>query len=201
MEVKEIIRQSYNNYANEREKNKLQDWKIKLRAAFLELLIKEGKTTLLDIGAGTGRDSKFFVDNNMDVMAVDFSEEMIRLCHEKGINSKQLDFNNLHLLGKKFDTVWSMNSLLHVEKANLNMVLEEIKNVLNPSALFFMGVYGGVDSEGIRQDDIYIPHRFFASYTDKNIIKAVSDYFEVISFEIIETGDKYHFQSIIMRNK
>lgn len=199
MEIKETLRQSYNNFAAEREKNKLQEWKIKPRDLFLELLINEGKSTLLDIGAGTGRDSRFFIDNGIDVIAVDLSDEMIRLCEEKGIKSCQLDFYNLHKIANKFDAVWSMNSLLHVEKANLNLVLEEIRSILNPSGLFFMGVYGGVDSEGIWEDDIYIPHRFFSFYTDENIKKVVSNYFEVISFEKIETGEKYHFQSIIMR--
>lgn len=200
-EVKEILRQSYNNFAHEREKSELQEWKKRPRDSFLELLINEGRSTLLDIGAGTGRDSKFFMNNKFDVMAVDLSDEMIRLCQEKGIESYQLDFHNLHQIGKKFDAVWSMNSLLHVEKASLNLVLEEIKNVLKPFGLFFMGVYGGEDSEGIWQDDKYTPHRFFSFYTDESIQKVVSDYFQVISFERIETGGKFHFQSIIMRKK
>lgn len=198
-EVKEILRQAYNNFAHERDKNELQEWKKRPRDSFLELLINGGKSTLLDIGSGTGRDSKFFMNNKFDVMAVDLSDEMIRLCQEKGIESYQLDFYNLHQIGKKFDAVWSMNSLLHVEKASLNLVLEEIKNVLKPFGLFFMGVYGGEDSEGIWQDDKYTPHRFFSFYTDETIQKVVSNYFQVISFERIETGGKYHFQSIIMR--
>ncbi|MCM1991517.1 class I SAM-dependent methyltransferase [Oceanirhabdus seepicola] len=201
MEIKEILRQSYNNFANEREMSKLQEWKMKPRDSFLKFLMDESKSTLLDIGAGNGRDSKFFMDNNIDAMAVDLSDEMIRLCQEKGIQSHQLDFYNLYQIGKKFDAVWSMNSLLHVEKANLNIVLEEIRNVLNPLGLFFMGVYGGEDSEGIWEDDIYNPHRFFSFYTDENIKKVVSSYFEVISFERIETGGKYHFQSMILRKK
>jgi cyclopropane fatty-acyl-phospholipid synthase-like methyltransferase len=200
-EVKEILRQAYNNFAHEREKNELQEWKKRPRDSFLELLINEGKSTLLDIGSGTGRDSKFFMNNKFDVMAVDLSDEMIRLCQEKGIESYQLDFYNLHQIGKKFDAVWSMNSLLHVEKASLNLVLEEIRNVLKPFGLYFMGVYGGEDSEGIWQDDKYTPHRFFSFYTDETIQKVVSNYFQVISFERIETGGKYHFQSIIMRKK
>jgi len=200
-EVKESLRQAYNNFAHEREKNEFQEWKKRPRDSFLELLINEGKSTLLDIGSGTGRDSKFFMNNKFDVMAVDLSDEMIRLCQEKGIESYQLDFYNLHQIGKKFDAVWSMNSLLHVEKARLNFVLEEIKNVLKPFGLFFMGVYGGEDSEGIWQDDKYTPHRFFSFYTDETIQKVVSNYFQVISFERNETGGKYHFQSIIMRKK
>lgn len=201
MELKETLRQSYNNFANVRENNKLQDWKINPRASFLELLINECKSTLLDIGAGTGRDSKFFINNNIDVMAVDLSDEMIRLCQEKGIKACQLDFFNLNQIGRKFDAVWSMNSLLHVEKANLNFVLKEIRNVLNPSGLFYMGVYGGEDSEGIWDGDIYTPQRFFSFYTDENIKKVVSNYFQIVSFERIDTGGKYYFQSIIMRHK
>jgi cyclopropane fatty-acyl-phospholipid synthase-like methyltransferase len=200
-EIKEILKQSYNNYAHERDKNQLQEWKRKVRDSFLKLLLNEDKSTLLDIGAGTGKDSKFFMDNNLDVLAVDLSDEMIKLCREKGIEAYELDFYNLHQTGKKFDAVWSMNSLLHVEKANLNLVLEGIKSVLNPSGLFFMGVYGGENSEGIWQEDFYTPHRFFSFYTDENIKKAVSNHFELISFEKIETGGKYHFQSIIMRKK
>lgn len=201
MEVKEILRQSYNKFAVEREKNKQQQWKIKVRESFLQLLNDEKKTTILDIGAGTGRDSKYFADNNLEVMAVDLSDEMVRLCEEKGVKAKQLDFYNLKEIGEKFDAVWSMNSLLHVEKKNLNLVLENIKRVLKPSGLFYMGVYGGEDSEGIWENDIYTPHRFFSFFTDESIIKVVSEHFEIISFEAIDVDGKFHFQSIIMRNK
>ena len=200
-ETKEILKQSYNKYAHVREKNEMQDWKVKPRKSFLEQLLNDGKTTLLDIGAGTGRDSKFFMDNNLDVLAIDLSDEMITLCQEKGIESQQLDFYNIHKIGKNFDAIWSMNSLLHVEKSNLSTVLEEISNTLNHLGLFFMGVYGGEDSEGIWEEDVYTPHRFFSFYTDENIKKVASNYFDIISFERIETGGKYHFQSIIMKKK
>lgn len=200
-ELKEVLRQSYNNFAAERENSQLQEWKLKPRESFLRLLKNEGKSTLLDIGAGTGRDSKFFMDNGLDVVAVDLSDEMVRLCQEKEIESYRLDFYNLHQISKKFDAVWSMNSLLHVERANLNSVLEEIRDVIYPFGLFFMGVYGGEDSEGIRKDDHYTPHRFFSSYTDESIKKAVLKHFQLISFERIETGGKHHFQSLAMRKR
>jgi cyclopropane fatty-acyl-phospholipid synthase-like methyltransferase len=201
MDIKQNLIKSYNNHAGERDKNKQQEWKIETRNLFFEKLKKENKETLLDIGAGTGVDSKFFMENNFDVMAVDFSEEMIKICKKKYINSIQLDFENLHKLGKKFDAIWSMNSLLHVEKLKLNLVLKEIKSILNPNGLFFMGVYGGEDSEGFWEKDKYTPSRFFSFYTDENIKKIVSCYFEIVSFNRIETGEKYHFQAIIMKNK
>lgn len=198
--IKDALKEAYNKYAPVREKNEIQEWKVKPRNLFLELMKSEDKTSLLDIGAGHGRDSSFFKENNIEVVAVDLSSEMIKLCHEKGIVAYELDFYNLHQINKRFDAVWAMNSLLHVEKNSLPLVLQEIKNVLKPSGLFFMGVYGGENSEGIWENDIYTPHRFFSFYIDEDIKDIVSKHFELISFERIETGGRYHFQSIILKN-
>lgn len=199
--LKDILRQSYNNHASEREESDMESWKINIRSEFLQLILNEKKSTILDIGAGTGKDSEFFQKNDINVIAVDLSEEMIKICREKSIESYELDFHNLRKIGKNFDAVWAMNSLLHVEKLNINLVLEEIKSILKPSGLFFMGVYGGEDFEGIWEKDIYNPPRFFSFYTDDNIQRVVSSYFDIINFQKIETGGKYYFQSLIMRRK
>lgn len=201
IDIKESLKEAYNAKAHERNMNEVQEWKIRPREIFLSMLEAENKSTLLEIGAGHGRDSKYFKENNLQVTAVDLSEEMVRLCREKDIEAYEMDFYNLSKLNKRFDAVWAMNCLLHVEKANLCSVLKEINGVLNPSGLFFMGVYGGEDKEGIWEDDSYIPKRFFAFYTDESIKNAVQVYFDIISFERIETGGDYYFQSVIMRKK
>jgi SAM-dependent methyltransferase len=196
----ESLKESYNRYAHIREKSEVQEWKVRPRELFLELMKSEAKAALLDLGAGPGRDGSFFREHGIDVTAVDLSGEMVNLCREKGIEAYELDFRNLQQLNKSFDAVWAMNSLLHVEKSSLPSVLEEIKKVLKPSGLFFMGVYGGENSEGIWENDIYTPHRFFSFFTDEAIKAVVSRCFELISFERIDTGGEYHFQSIVMRN-
>jgi streptomycin 3"-adenylyltransferase len=198
---KDDIRAAYNKYAGEREKHEFQQWKAAPRDLFLQYLEKENKKSLLEIGAGHGRDSKFFMEKGFDVTAVDISREMVKLCREKSINAYEMDFYSLHTLGKTYDAVWAMNCLLHVEKVNLPAVLIEINKILNPSGLFFMGVYGGEDSEGVWEEDFYTPKRFFSSYSDENIKNIVSDYFELVEFENIETGGNRHFQSIILRKK
>lgn len=199
--VKENLKQSYNKYAHVREKNEVQQWKIELRQEFLDIIKKENKTSLLEIGCGHGRDSEFFIKNGLAVIATDMSEEMIKICKKKNINALELDFYNLHTINKTFDAIWALNCLLHVEKEKLPKVLMEINTVLNPSGLFFMGVYGGDDSEGVWEGDIYSPPRFFSSYTDEHIKEVISQYFEIISFKRIETGGVRHFQSLILRKK
>lgn len=195
------IRQAYNNQASEREKHELQQWKTIPRDMFLSYLSSENKTSLLEIGAGHGRDSKFFMDKGFNVTAVDISQEMVKLCREKSIDAYVMDFYDIDKLDKTFDSVWAMNCLLHVEKANLPEVLVKIDKVLNPDGLLFIGIYGGEDSEGIWEEDPYFPKRFFSSYTDEKIKEILSNYFEIMSFEKIETGGNRHFQSIILRKK
>lgn len=199
-EIIDSLKESYNKYAYVREKNEMQPWKAKVREDFLKLLKDQGKTTLLDIGAGPGRDSKFFSDNGLKAVAADFSREMVRLCREKNIEAIEIDFSNLHLLNRKFDAVWSLNSLLHTEKKDFPRVLEKIKGVLETGGIFFLGVYGGEDFEGIWEQDIYTPHRFFSFYTDEGIKEEVKKYFSIMNFKSIETGGRYHFQSLILKN-
>lgn len=200
MNTKETLKQSYNNHAHER-RDEIQEWKTGPRNKFLNLLREEGKKNILEIGAGNGRDSRFFIDNGFQVVATDLSDEMVKICRTKDIEAYEIDYYNLSQMNKTFEGIWSMNCLLHVKKADLETVLEEIDKVLSPSGLLFIGIYGGEDNEGIWEEDIYTPHRFFSSYSDKKIRDIVVKYFDLVSFDRIETGGKYHHQSIILRKK
>lgn len=84
---------------------------------------------MLELGAGAGYDSLFFMQSGFDVTAVDLSDEMVKKCREKGVEAFELDFYNLSSLDRKFDCVYAINSLLHVPKADLRHVLQEINFV------------------------------------------------------------------------
>jgi SAM-dependent methyltransferase/ribosomal protein S18 acetylase RimI-like enzyme len=200
MNIKETLKQAYNNHAHER-KDEIQEWKVGPRNKFMSLLEEEGKRTLLEIGAGNGRDSRFFIDNGFQVVATDLSDEMVKICKAKDIEAYEIDYYNLSHMNKTFDAIWAMNCLLHVKKADLEIVLKEIDKVLSPSGLFFMGIYGGEDKEGIWEEDIYTPHRFFSFYSDNKIRDIVVKYFDLVSFDRIQTGGKHYHQSIILRKK
>lgn len=200
-DINENLKEAYNKYADVREKSEMQQWKEEQRAKFLDLIKIENKKSLLELGAGPGRDSKFFMDEGLEVVATDLSSEMIKLCKVKGLNAFEMGFCDIHTLNKKFDSVWALNCLLHVEKKNLPLVLNEIDSVLKPNGVFFMGVYGGQDSEGIWKEDFYNPPRFFSFFTDEKLQQVVSKHFDIISFEKIETGSKYDFQALILRKR
>ena len=201
--LKNNLIESYNKHAQERDAYKKEAWKIEGRANFLTLLQSKGKRSLLEIGAGTGQDSKFFHDMGMIVSCIDLSPEMIKLCQQKGLSARVMDMTDLDFPPASFDAVYALNSLLHIPKADFRIVLENVKKVLKPSGLFYLGVYGSDDEfEGVWEKDAYNPKRFFSFHTDENIQKATAEIFELLYFKRIPTtGDHLHFQSLILENK
>jgi SAM-dependent methyltransferase len=197
------LRESYNRNAKQREKNIIEEWKIRERDNYKLWLQKENKNSILEIGAGTGKDSKFFQENGFNVICTDLSEEMVRMCKNKGLTAYVMDFMGLEFSEGSFDGIYALNCLLHVPKDNLTGVLGHIQKLLKPQGLFYLGVYGGRDSEGIWEKDEYEPKRYFSFYTDKQIHKIVSKYYKVEYFQAIKLGDNHdlHFQSFILRRR
>jgi SAM-dependent methyltransferase len=172
------------------------------RAHFLSLLKKETKQTLLEIGAGHGRDSLFFQDQGLKVTCIDMSPKMIELCRQKGLDAQVMDMVHLDFEQNLFDAVYALNSFLHLPKSEFPLVLESVRNVLRPDGLFYLGLYGGFDFEGIWEDDSYTPKRFFSFHTDKKLKRALANTFKILYFKCIEfEKNGMSFQSTILSNK
>lgn len=201
---KENIKNYYNREAALRDSKSVKaDWKIKVRENFYNLAKQENKKTLLELGAGAGYDSRFFIDNGLTVIAVDLSGEMIKKCREKFIEAYELDFYNLSSLNKKFDCIYAINTLLHVPKVDLYHVLNEINLVLDENGLFYMGVYGGEDTENefIKSDVSDVP-RLFSFHSANSLKTTLENFFQILNFESFDIGTGTDiFHSIIMRKK
>ena len=204
--VKENLKSYYNEEAALRDSNSEKpDWKIKVRQNFYELVKQENKQSLLELGAGPGYDSQFFMSNGLNVVAIDISGEMIKKCREKSIEAYEIDYYNLTTLNKKFDSIYAINTLLHVPKDDLPLVLKEIYSVLNPHGLFYMGLYGGEDTENeLVKSEISDSPRFFAYHSEKYLKTVLSELFQIRSFETINVErnkDIFLFHSIILQKK
>lgn len=200
-QLRNALREFYDKTARDREAGEVSDWKIRERADFLMLLQKEQKRSLLEIGAGVGRDSLFFQENGLETRCIDLSPAMVAFCRQKGLDAQVMDVAELDFPDESFDTVYSMNSLLHLPKAEFPGALAQIRRVLKPGGLFFLGVYGGDDHEGIRTEDYTEPKRFFSSFSDERIRQETARVFDILSFETIDSnpGSTLHFQRLILR--
>jgi SAM-dependent methyltransferase len=200
--LKESLKASYNEQADSRDKVDIDDWKIIELESYINALNNEGSSSVLDIGAGSGQHGKFLLDHGFDVTCIDLSPSMVDTCRMKGLTAEVMDYYTLGFDAESFDAVWAMNTLLHVPKVSLPAVLKNIHTVLKEDGLFYMGVYGGKDSEGVWEEDTYIPKRFFSFYTNDDILDVVSPLFEVLNFHVVsEAGGNLDFQSLLLRKK
>jgi len=191
---------AYNQQAEERNNGGIQAWKVVERAHFLSLLEQGDKHTLLEIGAGHGRDSLFFQEQGYKVIGIDLSSAMVNLCRQKGITAFFMDMVKLGFAKSSFDAVYALNSFLHLSKSEFPLALENVRAVLQPAGLFYLGLYGGFDFEGIWEDDFYTPKRFFSLHTDENLKRTLSKVFEIVYFRSIEFDkDQRPFQSVVLR--
>jgi SAM-dependent methyltransferase len=204
-ELRAGLRESYDRKAQERNLRPVQPWKAEERQRFLAMLRSEGASTLLELGAGPGKDSEFFRDNGLDVVCTDLSPEMIALCESKGLAARVMDLSNLDFPSDAFDAVYALNCLLHLPRRELPAALRGIQTVLKPGGLFYLGVYGGKDYEGVWAGDTYEPKRFFSFHTDERLGQMVTRSFDICSFRrravAAERAEGLHFQSLILRKR
>lgn len=118
---------------------------------------------ILDVGAGSGRDSKIFKDLGYDVTALEPSPTLVEKikqnvnCQILPITVQELDYDYY------FDAVYASASLLHLPKNEMPLALSKIKKSLKPDGVFFMllkeGLGEEVDSNG----------RYFSYYQEDEL--------------------------------
>ena len=194
---------SYDRAVNERDNHQISDWKKRQRQRFLKLLNAEGKTSLIDIGSGTGIHGNFFREGGINVTCVDISPANVEKCKEKGLESYVLDVMDLAFIGQFYDCAFALNSLLHIPTSQLSLTLSNIHDILKPDGLFFWGQYGGEYREGIYDEDKYEPKRFFSLLDDTQIQEKASKLFNIEDFATVNIKDitPLYFQSLILRVK
>ena len=131
------------------------------RDLFLSYIPNAGH--ILDLGCGSGRDSRFFIDNNYSVTAVDGAKEIAKVASDfidQTVEVKtfqELDYKN------QFDGVWACASLLHCPKSEIADVFFKISQALKMNGVVYMSFKYG---QGERVDE---RGRFFNDYTESEL--------------------------------
>lgn len=109
---------------------------------------------ILDLGCGSGRDTKYFRDNGYNVTAIDGSEEMCRKAEAyTGINVRQMDF--LELSDREiYAGIWASASLLHIAKKDMFRMLAKLRKALTKEGVLYVSFKEG-NFEGVRDGRYY----------------------------------------------
>lgn len=140
-----------------------------LQNEFLSRIAEGGR--ILDLGCGTGRDAKAFLQQGFHVVAVDGSKEMCKLASEyigqEVICSTFQEFDPDGM----FDGIWACDSLLHLEPIEIFSVMRKLVASLNIGGSFYVSFKYG-DSSGERDG------RYFTDMNENsfyNLIRSVPE--------------------------
>ncbi len=117
---------------------------------------------ILDLGCGSGRDSRYFAKKGYNVTPVDGSPEMCRVATDySGVPVRCLRFADLDY-SDEFDGIWACASLLHVPQDKLPTVMEKVEKALKPDGVLYASFKYG---EGERK----VGERHFSYYTENDL--------------------------------
>ena len=137
---------------------------------------------ILDLGCGSGRDVKAFLDAGYQVDAVDGSSELCRIASEyTGIPVRQMLFQELDSV-ETYDSIWACASILHLPTEELEVVLHRIQRALKPRGILYTSFkYGSF--EGLRNG------RYFTDFTEEILTAFWSEIKGLCIIDTWITGD------------
>ena len=147
---------------------------------FLRLL--DENASILDFGCGSGRDTKYFLDQGYQVTATDGSAELCRLASAfTGIEVKEMLFQELDDMGT-YDGIWACSSILHLSKIELLPVICKMCMALKGSGVIYTS-FKYSDFEGVGNG------RYFTDFTEDSFKEFIAEIPELTIEEYWITGD------------
>ena len=144
------------------------------------------KSSLLELGCGSGRDAAFMVSNGFKLTAIDGSAEMIRmaLLHHPQLNGflyKKRIPDELDFAEESFDGIYSIAMLMHFSYSELTVIFEKINCMMKKKSKFLFSV-----SVNRKQDDT---ERYFNKFTKNDWIELGKKYnMKILFLHISDDG-------------
>lgn len=137
---------------------------------------------ILDFGCGSGRDTKYFLEQRYVVDAIDGSEELCKLASDyTGIPVKHMLFQDLDEK-EKYDGIWACSSILHVPGKELKSVIKKMSRALKAHGIIYTSFKYGT-FEGERNG------RYFTDMTEETFGLLIQDIEELEVDEYWITSD------------
>ena len=147
---------------------------------FLSYLPPEA--SILDFGCGSGRDTKYFLEQNYKVTAIDGSEAICKeVSKYTGIKVKQMLFEEFDDQDS-YDGIWACASILHLPKKDLLSVFYKMNKALKENGIIYASFKYGT-FEGERNV------RYFTDFTEETFKEFLLQIPQLQIKEIWITGD------------
>ncbi|HCC06646.1 MAG TPA: SAM-dependent methyltransferase [Clostridiales bacterium] len=147
-----------------------------------EKYLKQGDS-ILDLGCGSGRDSKYFNEQGYNVTPLDYSENLAKLTEiYTGLKVEVMDMRDMKYK-EQFDAIFSAG-MMHIKKDEIKYILEKCFDALKSNGVFYLTFKYGNKEE-------IIDGRFFNFYTEETLIKLLDSIPGNNVKEVWISGDTY----------
>ncbi len=164
---------------------KLHDWGDEELKRFADLVKRNGGKEVLELGCGSGIQSKQLLDLGLEVVGIDISPNMVLEAKKRAPKANFLvgDIATVTFSASTFDGIYARASLLHIPKEMIPKVFESINKMLRDGGVFYLAVKEG-KGEGEVEDSRHGINvkRFFSLFVKEEIEKLL----EKAGFKILE---------------
>lgn len=180
-----------------------------------EIYKENGVKTILELGAGQGRDTFYFVKEGFTVHVLDYSEEGLadirakakELGVEDRIKCNLVDLRKeIALEDESFDACYShMLYCMAFTKDELKNLTNEVKRVLKTGGIQAYTSRNTRDQDYAKGDhlgdNLYVDGGFIIEFIDEDMIKDYSEGFEIIENTEFEEGGLPRILSLVIQKK
>ena len=145
---------------------------------FLKYLPKNGK--ILDVGFGSGRDIRHFMELGYDVTGIDVTPIFVQLGEQAGYHVLNKSVEDIEY-ENEFDGIWACASLLHINRNKLEEVIKKCIKALKKDGIMYCSFKYG-DKEIVKDE------RYF-NYVDETIIEKIINDNNLLIVEMYKTFD------------
>ncbi len=162
-------------------------------------VLDECKTTVLDLGCGTGNDTLYLTEKGFKVIACDYSE--VALAKIKNVftdvETKLVDISERLPFGdNSFDLIIADLSLHYFDEQTTNSIMKEIKRILSPNGHLIARVNSTADiNHGAGQGKKLEENFYFVEGYNKRFfdIKDAERFFSIIGKPEIKEADMLRY--------
>ena len=186
--IKSQLRQVYDDFAGFWGADfTLHDWGYKELVEFVKQVKKTGGRRVLDLGCGSGIQSKLLFDKGLEVVGLDLSPKMVNEAKKRVPKAMFVvgDMTKMNFAQNSFDGVYARASLLHIPKKLIPEVLKSICKILTNDGIFYLALKEGEGEEEVEEEKYGKKVRRFFSFFTKDEIK---NFLEESGFIIISHG-------------
>ncbi|MEM8746759.1 MAG: class I SAM-dependent methyltransferase [Actinomycetota bacterium] len=178
--------------------------RVELRDAFVQRLLRDGCSSVVDLGAGPATDGAAFADRGLHYVGLDLAIGNGHLARRRDLTVVPGSLDRLPFRSHSFDAGYSMSALQHIPDRLIGAVLDEIRRILRPGAPVGIGLWGGPDDEVHGEWGKVDGRRLFRLRTDDHVRTLLGEHLGAVeSFETFgdpaDTGWWYQFVSLTSR--